>query len=739
MKLRTQLLLAFCLLAIGPLSAIVLYSYVSSEGAFREAVESESAELAEEMKDRLSDERQDLRRRLRGLEDAPLEQWINDHLGGGGEESLAPALEVLRRELGPSLGLLERVELTFDPPELPPVPADTDTSAGAATDTEAGTATGVDADAVAGTGSATGSEPEAPEPPAPPRPPPSSIVILAQERPAPSPAPVPPAVPEPDGEAGPDAGGEDAEESGPVTPDSATPDSATSDSATSGADASDAQAPGSRATGPESDDRDLPDLVAALVAVADGAGQGVLRDLGEGVRRRIEFPLRQDGQLIGRLQARIRAERLVDSVLGTVRVAGDEVAFAVDKEGNLYTKNAADREIVEPLWQAEALTPAGAGQSTGMTDGWILVTREVPATGLSFGVARPVKDSLQQIRRSAVRNLFFGIVLVGLAFLGILPLTAHITRHLSALTRGAERIAAGDLQARVPVYSENEIGQLARTFNRMAFELSENQRQLLDQERRRREQEIQQHLLEAENSRKTRELDEARAFQLSLLPKSLPRAPGVGVAVYTRTATEVGGDYYDFHLHPDGTLTVAIGDATGHGARAGTMVAVIKSLFSSHGASEDLPRFLSDASRTVKSMDLRRMAMSLALVRLQDRRLTISSAGMPPVLVYRRGGGEVEEVAIEGMPLGGLAGYPYRQRETEVEPGDTVLMMSDGFPEMLGEDGEAVGYGGVRRLFRAAAPGSPQDVVDSLARAVSDLTGDRSPADDTTFVVLKVE
>ena len=60
-----------------------------------------------------------------------------------------------------------------------------------------------------------------------------------------------------------------------------------------------------------------------------------------------------------------------------------------------------------------------------------------------------------------------------------------------------------------------------------------------------------------------------------MLPKNLPTLPNIDVAVYMKTATEVGGDYYDFHIHKDGNLTVILGDATGHGMQAGMMVSII--------------------------------------------------------------------------------------------------------------------------------------------------------------------
>jgi len=99
----------------------------------------------------------------------------------------------------------------------------------------------------------------------------------------------------------------------------------------------------------------------------------------------------------------------------------------------------------------------------------------------------------------------------------------------------------------------------------------------LEQERQSKEKEIQTVLLQADNQRKTLELEQARAMQLSMLPKTLPDVPGLEVAVLMKTATEVGGDYYDFHHDTNGDLTAAVGDVTGHGHRAGIVEATAKS------------------------------------------------------------------------------------------------------------------------------------------------------------------
>ncbi|MDZ7625805.1 MAG: triple tyrosine motif-containing protein [Ignavibacteriaceae bacterium] len=119
--------------------------------------------------------------------------------------------------------------------------------------------------------------------------------------------------------------------------------------------------------------------------------------------------------------------------------------------------------------------------------------------------------------------------------------------------------------------------------------------------------------LQLENERKTKELDEARQLQLSMLPKALPNLPHLDIAVFMKTATEVGGDYYDFHVHMDGTLTVILGDATGHGMMSGMMVSIMKSLFMSDRTNKELKPFFENANEAIKDMQLGRLMMGLTL------------------------------------------------------------------------------------------------------------------------------
>ena len=242
-----------------------------------------------------------------------------------------------------------------------------------------------------------------------------------------------------------------------------------------------------------------------------------------------------------------------------------------------------------------------------------------------------------------------------------------------------------------------------------------------------------------ENTRKTKELEEARKLQLSMLPKTIPSLPNLDIAVYMQTATEVGGDYYDFKLHDDGTLTTAIGDATGHGLQAGTMVSATKSMFNTVADEPDPVQILKKGTKALKGMGLQKMLMSLTIAKFKDHEMQIAAAGMPFAMLYRAANGNVEEIVLKGMPLGSFVDFPYQEKKFNLNTGDSILFMSDGYPEMFNEKDEMLGDERTRRLFQEIAHESPRQVIDHLVDAGKKWANGRAQEDDVTFVVMKIK
>lgn len=251
--------------------------------------------------------------------------------------------------------------------------------------------------------------------------------------------------------------------------------------------------------------------------------------------------------------------------------------------------------------------------------------------------------------------------------------------------------------------------------------------------------EVQNKIIQAENERKTKELEEARELQLAMLPKNIPQLKNYEIAVYMKTATEVGGDYYDFSFMNNGSLNVAIGDATGHGMKAGTMVTMIKSLFTANSKTEVIESFFKSTNEAIKNSNLKRMMIAFAMMNIYGNKLKVLNAGMPPVFYYNNISHEIVEIGGHNLPLGAMLVNKYTSYEFEMKRGDAILMLSDGFPELQNEKGEQYGYKKLADKFLECGMLSAEEIVTEFKKEVLNWAGNREIEDDVTFVAVKVK
>ena len=138
-------------------------------------------------------------------------------------------------------------------------------------------------------------------------------------------------------------------------------------------------------------------------------------------------------------------------------------------------------------------------------------------------------------------------------------------------------------------------------------------------------------------------------------------------------------------------------------------------------------------------MQLGRLMMALTCVQISNNKVITTNAGMPPLFIYRENLKTVEEIAINNMPLGAMKEVIYDVKEFELESGDTLLLMSDGFAELKNENKEIYGYKRARNSFEESAKKEPEEIISYLREEGKSWTNNKEPDDDVTFVVIKVK
>lgn len=232
------------------------------------------------------------------------------------------------------------------------------------------------------------------------------------------------------------------------------------------------------------------------------------------------------------------------------------------------------------------------------------------------------------------------------------------------------------------------------------------------------------------------ELEVARELQEGLLPHDVPPIPGYDFAHSYRTANEVGGDYYDLTPLPDGRVSLLVGDASGHGMAAGLVMAIANATLKTALDIDPSPeRVIQLLNRTLCRTGTNRTFMSVfyGLLDPDTGLLEYVCAGHPfPVL--RRTDGSTEELGCGGLPLGMREPLEVFPQRVTVNPGDLLLLYTDGLAEALDTDGkEAFGYSRIASL--AQNGGSPRSVHDRVLRAFDSHVGNEPLKDDLTLLV----
>jgi serine phosphatase RsbU (regulator of sigma subunit) len=433
--------------------------------------------------------------------------------------------------------------------------------------------------------------------------------------------------------------------------------------------------------------------------------------------------VRREGEVIGTVKAQVSSEKVLSRVLSRTRHQQEEIPFALDGDGKLYTANPSDRSKLEGLpLQNVVGTSKDAAVGKSELGNWIVVTRKDPGSNLSFGIARPILQTLQEFRRTAVRNFSYGLGMVGLALIGILPLSGSLTRNLNLLTEGAKQMAQGHWGVQVPIRSRDELGRLTETFNQMARQLEENQKRLVEQERLQKELELCRHIQE------------------ELLPRYPLRMGLAEVKGVSIPAREVGGDFFNYFSLPDGNIALLVGDVSGKGVPAALLMANLQATLRARLPLEkDLAKLSALLDHDIASSTPPEVYLTLfvGILESDNHRLCYVNAGHNTQYALRAHGG-LERLESTGRPLGLLPGEGFAEHHVTLSEGDSLFLYTDGLVETENSLGEEFGCERLEAILVAEHGKGLDHLITRVEQAVRSHRGAVEATDDATIMALKI-
>jgi sigma-B regulation protein RsbU (phosphoserine phosphatase) len=421
--------------------------------------------------------------------------------------------------------------------------------------------------------------------------------------------------------------------------------------------------------------------------------------------------------MVGRARARLNMDRTLGAILTLAKSEQGEIPFAIDRRGELYTPDPSRRATLDSLHVQQA---TGAGKPRRVGD-WIVVTRQ-DVSGLTFGIARPLGESLREIRRTSVRNLSLGLLVVGLAIIGIVPLSHRMTNRLRGLTAGVRQLAAGDFRTRVAAGSADEFGVLARAFNQMAMDLERHQAMVIEQDRLRHELEL------------------SRQIQTDMLPRASMRLGAAEIRGISIPAREVGGDFFNYFELTADRLGLLVGDVSGKGVSAALLMANVQATLRARlPLQTDLAMLANLLDRDLEETTPGGVFVTLFIAVLEAgcRAMRYVNAGHNPQYILRAQGG-VERLPSTGLPIGLFAGHGYKEMRVELAPGDLLFFFTDGLVEAENERGEMFDAERVEAILEEEHLHGIDVVLDRLQREVASFRGSTEPLDDATMMALRV-
>ncbi|MFN7995201.1 MAG: SpoIIE family protein phosphatase [Bryobacteraceae bacterium] len=239
------------------------------------------------------------------------------------------------------------------------------------------------------------------------------------------------------------------------------------------------------------------------------------------------------------------------------------------------------------------------------------------------------------------------------------------------------------------------------------------------------------------------EMKSARRIQSSILPRSSPELPGVKIAARYLPMKAVAGDFYDFLQNGEGGLGILVADVTGHGVPAALVASMVKVAISSQTDHAPNPAAVVSALNHIMCRQAQGQFTTAGYLYLDpcNRIAHYAAAGHPPLLLWRSAQGSIQEFRENGLLLGIRPSEQYPSTRIALEPGDRILMYTDGVPEAADDAGEFFGDDRLKVFLEKHSKLPTDTFADTLVNDVAAWSGISrgTQSDDITLVVVDID
>jgi sigma-B regulation protein RsbU (phosphoserine phosphatase) len=325
--------------------------------------------------------------------------------------------------------------------------------------------------------------------------------------------------------------------------------------------------------------------------------------------------------------------------------------------------------------------------------------------------------TLQQLRTSIYINAFvflaIGIYLTGLV-------SRNLTIPFAEIIQTLRGVRNGRFDKKVQVTTNDEIGYTGDVINEMTDGLKERQR-------------MQQ------------SLTLAMEVQQNLLPREDPRIEGLDISGTSLYCEETGGDYFDY-LTTAGNgrkkICVVVGDVADHGIPAALLMTTARAFLRQRTSrAGELDQVVADVNRQI-SRDVedsgRFMTMFICEIDRRNKVIHWVNAGHDPAVIYDRQSNEFEELAGNALPLGVSEATVYQKFDKTINPGQMIIIGTDGIWEAQNPQGEMFGKERFKEILRQHADQPARDIIQAVILQVDNFRSALDKTDDVTLVVAKI-